>query len=109
MKPSNSRHGQKQRNGRIDSEPSETSSSLLGLKLTEYSTMDDGDNDNDNERPQTPPTMLENSLSQTPSSRSSVSSVRISRSDANNVHLTIASMAAVHQQHPSPTIMACSG
>lgn len=107
MKPSNSRHGQKQRNGRIDSEPSETSSSLLGLKLTEYSTMDDGDNDN--ERPQTPPTMLENSLSQTPSSRSSVSSVRISRSDANNVHLTIASMAAVHQQHPSPTIMACSG
>eukprot|EP00536_Pseudo-nitzschia_multiseries_P000051 jgi/Psemu1/282049/fgenesh1_pg.2_\ len=86
--------------------PIESSCSLMGLGLADSSaTIDDG-----NERPQTPPTTLNeygNSLPQTPSSRSSVSSVRISRSDANNVHRTIASMAAVHQQMYSP-LMTCN-
>eukprot|EP00537_Pseudo-nitzschia_pungens_P011129 CAMPEP_0172387432 /NCGR_PEP_ID=MMETSP1061-20121228/4730_1 /TAXON_ID=37318 /ORGANISM="Pseudo-nitzschia pungens, Strain cf. pungens" /LENGTH=578 /DNA_ID=CAMNT_0013117061 /DNA_START=362 /DNA_END=2098 /DNA_ORIENTATION=- len=87
-------------------EPTERCCSLLGLGLAESSSMMDG-----NERPQTPPTMwneFATSLPPTPSSRSSVSSVRISRSDANNVHRTIASMAAGHQQMSSPGLMTCN-
>ena len=74
---------------------------LVGLSFAESSSMMD-----DNARPQTPPPMLDTSVSSLPPTPSSNSSVRISRSDADNVHLTIASMAAIHQQS-SPTLTTC--
>jgi len=54
-----------------------------------------------NGRPYTPPMMKDGSL--TPLSNTCV---RISRSDADNVHLTIAKMAAAHE-HCSPGLMTC--
>lgn len=81
----------------------ESSCSLVGLGLAESSssTIDY------NAEPGTPPTKLDTFISSTPPRTPSMTSVRISRSDADNVHLTIASMA-VHYQQPSPTLMACN-
>jgi hypothetical protein len=60
-------------------------------------------------RPYTLPMMEDDSLiSPLPSTPSPKSSVRISRSDADNVHLTIAKMAAAHNhEHCSPGLMTC--
>lgn len=62
-----------------------------------------------NVRPYTLPIMEDDSLISTfPSTPSPKSSVRISRSDADNVHLTIAKMAAAHNHEPcSPRLMTC--
>ncbi|OEU13947.1 hypothetical protein FRACYDRAFT_269967 [Fragilariopsis cylindrus CCMP1102] len=62
-----------------------------------------------NVRPYTLPIMEDDSLiSTSPSTPSPKSSVRISRSDADNVHLTIAKMAAAHNhEHCSPGLLTC--
>jgi hypothetical protein len=62
-----------------------------------------------NIKPYTLPMMKDDSvISPLPSTPSPNSSVRISRSDADNVHLTIAKMAAAHNhEHCSPGLMTC--
>ena len=83
-------------------EPIESCCSLVGLGLTESSSaiMDS------NMDPATPPTKLDVSADYSPDMTSSNCSVRISRSDADNVKKTICSMAIDHQQL-SPTLTAC--
>lgn len=79
-------------------QPIESCSSLVGLVLVDNEA---------NARPHTPVMMTDTSMSSSASTPSSSnSSVRISRSDADNVHLTIASMASIYQ-HPLPTFMTC--
>jgi len=79
----------------------ESCCSLVGLGLAESSSSMDS-----NAEPATPPknlnTIIDSTFPRTPTN----DSVRISCSDADNVHLTIASMAVFHQQ-PSPTMTAC--
>ena len=83
--------------------PIESCCSLVGLDLTEpSSSMADS-----NGEPSTPPSKLNASINVHSPRISSKSSVRISRCDAENIHLTIARMALLHQQS-SPTISACS-
>jgi len=74
----------------------ESYSSMAGLDLEPSSN---GTSLDANGRPYTPPLMKDGSL--TPLSNTCV---RISRSDADNVHLTIAKMAAAHE-HCSPGLM----
>ena len=85
-------------------EPIESCCSLVGLGLTESSAsvMDS------NPGHTTPPPILDSSIDSTPPGTPSKTSVRLSRSDADNVHLTIANMAVLHQEH-SPSLTACSG
>ena len=83
--------------------PIESYCSLVGLGLTESSSsiIDF------NPEPSTPLTKLGDFTDSTPPGTLSKTSVCISRSDADNVHLTIANMAVLHQEK-SPTLTACS-
>ena len=95
----NSRYDHKY-SGRL--QPIASCCSLVGLGLAESSSMMDS-----NTEPTTPPTKLDASYDSTPPRTPSKSSVCISRSDADNVHLTIANMAALHQ-NLSPTLTTCN-
>ncbi len=85
-------------------QPIESCCSLVGLGFTESSSpiMDS------NPGHTTPPPILDSSIDSTPPGTPLKTSVRLSRSDADNVHLTIANMAVLHQEH-SPSLTACSG
>ncbi len=84
-------------------QPIESCSSLVGLGLTESTSSLMGSKMD----PATPPTKLDALIDCTPPGTPSKTSICISRSDADNVHLTIANMAVLHQEL-SPTLTACS-
>lgn len=79
--------------------PIESCCSLVGLGLAESSSS----MTESNTEPRTPPSKLNASNDGKRTSSPSKSSVRISRSDADNIHLTITRMALFHQQS-SPTL-----
>jgi len=80
----------------------ESCSSLVGLGLSESSSTLMGSKID----PATPPRKLDALIDCTPPGTPSKTSICISRSDADNVHLTIANMAVLHQEL-SPTLTAC--
>ena len=85
-------------------QPIESCCSLVGLGLTESSSSLIGSKTD----PATPPRKLDGLLIDcTPPGTPSKASICISRSDADNVHLTIANMAVLHQEL-SPTLTVCN-